>query len=590
MIKFLRTYQRVVRLLASERRLAISLVLANFLMAGLQFAEPVLFGQVIELLSSQASSPDGSLWQRVLALLALWAAIGAALVLTGAAVTVHTDRLAHRQRLAAISTYFEHVLNLPMAFHARTHSSRLLKVMLQGTDQLFGTWLSFFREHLGTLISVFVLVPLTILMNWRLALLLLALFAIFAVLTVLTVWHTERAQKQVEGFHSDLAEQAGDALANLSVIQTFSRTRHELSALQTLMQRVIRAQFPVLKLWALFSVLTGAASTITVISIFLFGTWLHLHGQATIGDLVTFIGIATQLVGRLQQLASFFNRMLFQVPVLSEFFEVLDSPLGARQTGAAIDVGRVHGHVRFEQVSFSYDGERQAIKGLNVDVPAGSTVALVGATGAGKSTALGLLCRLWAPQQGRILIDGMDIRDMSLASLRANISVVQQELTLFRRTIAENLRVGRPDSSDADLVRVAQLARAHEFIVAQPDGYETVLGENGRTLSGGERQRLCIARAMLKDAPILILDEATSALDSATEAQVQGALQALTHNRTTFVIAHRLSTVRNADLVLVFDNGQVVEQGNYDELAKRGGKFSNLLRNQARQPAEAETL
>jgi ATP-binding cassette subfamily B protein len=430
---------------------------------------------------------------------------------------------------------------------------------------------------------VLVLLPLTFAMNWRMALLVTALLLVFVVLTVLTVWRTERAQARVEGYHSDLAERAGDALGNLSVIQTFSRAGDEVAALESRMRDVIRAQFPVLRLWALFSVLTGAASTITVVLLFLAGTWLHLRGEATLGEVVAFIGIATQLVGRLEQLASFFNRMLFQAPALAEFFGVLDErpPNAARETAAARRVGRLRGHVRYEDVSFSYDGRREAIHALDLDVPAGRTVALVGSTGAGKSTALALLCRLWDPQRGRILVDGIDIRELSLDSLRDNIAVVLQDATLFRRTIAENLRVGRPDASDADLVRAATLACAHDFIMAQPQGYDTVLGERGRTLSGGERQRLAIARAILKDAPILVLDEATSALDNRTEALVQQALAALTRGRTTFVIAHRLSTVRHADLVLVMEGGRVIESGPYDALLARGGALAALARGQA---------
>ena len=577
MLEFLRVYRRVVGLLAAERGLAAALVAANLLLAVLRFAEPILFGQVVEVLSGAASRTRDALWRDVLRLLMWWAAIGAAAIGVAAWVTVHTDRLAHRRRLAAMSAYFEHVLRLPLAFHARTHSGRLLKIMLQGTDQLFGTWLSVFREHLGTVVSVLVLMPLTFFMNWRLALLVMALFVAFVALTVLTVWRTERAQKRVEGYHSDLAERAGDALANLSVIQTFSRAPEEVESLRERMRDVIRAQFPVLKLWAFFSVLTSAASTITVVLIFLAGTWLHLRGQASLGEVVAFVGIAMQLVGRLEQLASFFNRMLFQAPVLAEFFAVLDEQPGIVQARSPVRVGRLHGAVRYEDVGFSYDGRRPALQALDLDVPAGTTVALVGRTGAGKSTALALLCRLWDPQHGRILIDGIDIRALSLDALRDNIAVVLQEPTLFRRTIAENLRVGRPDASDADLVRAARLAEAHDFIVAQPEGYDTVLGERGRSLSGGERQRLAIARAILKDAPILVLDEATSALDNRTEALVQRALAALTRGRTTFVIAHRLSTVRHADRVVVMEAGRIVEQGTHDALAARGGAFAALL-------------
>jgi ABC-type multidrug transport system fused ATPase/permease subunit len=236
----------------------------------------------------------------------------------------------------------------------------------------------------------------------------------------------------------------------------------------------------------------------------------------------------------------------------------------------------VRGEVAFEDVSFGYEAARPALRGLSFRVRAGGTVALVGPTGAGKTTALSLLYRAYDPRGGRITIDGTDIREVSLESLRKHIAVVFQDPGLFYRSIADNLRIGDPDATNEELERAASAAEAHQFIVVKPEGYATLVAERGRSLSGGERQRLAIARAMLKDAPILILDEATSALDNATEARIQRALNALTRDRTTFVIAHRLSTVRNADMILVLKDGELVEQGRYEALVKQGGLFAEL--------------
>jgi ATP-binding cassette subfamily B protein len=236
--------------------------------------------------------------------------------------------------------------------------------------------------------------------------------------------------------------------------------------------------------------------------------------------------------------------------------------------------------VSFEHVSFGYASGRLAVADLDFQAPAGTTVALVGHTGAGKSTAMSLLHRVWDPTEGTVRIDGMDIRELTLDSLRHNVGVVFQESLLFYRSIAENLRVGKADATQAELEAAARLAEAHDFIARQPRGYETLVGERGSTLSGGERQRLAIARALLKDPPILILDEATSALDAATEARVQRALRTLIRGRTTFVIAHRLSTVRDADLILVFDQGRIAERGTFAELVALGGVFTRLVETQ----------
>jgi len=284
-------------------------------------------------------------------------------------------------------------------------------------------------------------------------------------------------------------------------------------------------------------------------------------------------------IGKLEQFAGFISGLFFQTHSLSDFFSVLDTKeVLHEKPGAPALPADVKGEVVFDHVSFGYEVSHPALKELSFKVPAGGTAALVGPTGAGKTTALSLLYRAYAPSEGRITIDGIDIRDVSVNSLREHIAVVFQDPGLFYRSIADNLRIGNPEASDAELEAAAQAAEAHNFIIVKPDGYSTLVAERGRSLSGGERQRLSIARAMLKDAPILILDEATSALDNATEARIQRALNALTQNRTTFVIAHRLSTVRNADVILVLKDGQLVEQGKYDELVALGGLFAELDR------------
>jgi ATP-binding cassette subfamily B protein len=246
----------------------------------------------------------------------------------------------------------------------------------------------------------------------------------------------------------------------------------------------------------------------------------------------------------------------------------------------AIDPGRVRGLVEFADVSFSYDGKRPAVADLTFTVLPGETVALVGATGAGKSTALGLLHRAFDPQSGVVKIDGMDIRALALTGLRRNIGVVFQEVLLFNRSIAENLRVGKPDATAEELRAACERAQVLDVIERQPEGLETNAGERGRLFSGGERQRLSIARALLKDPPILILDEATSALDALTEARVQAALAEVMKGRTTFVIAHRLATIRNADRILVFEAGRIIEAGSFDDLMERDGHFAELAKSQ----------
>jgi ATP-binding cassette subfamily B protein len=574
---FVPLYARVLGMLGRDRPLAWLLTLAGTALAFLTFLEPVLFGRVVDSLS--AASPPEEKWANTLALLALWGGIGVAGIVANIAVALHADRLAHRNRLAAMQRFFGHVLHLPLAFHGDTHSGRLLKVMMSGADNMFWTWLGFFREHLTTFVLVLALLPLTLMLNWRLGLLLIVLSLVFALAAAFTINRTQMGQGQVENHQAALAQTAGDALSNVVVVQSFVRLRHEAAMFGDTVSRLLAAQYPVLNWWAALSVLTRASSTITVIAIFVLGTWLNIRGQATVGEIVTFMGFATMLIGRLEQAMGFVNTLFMHRPGLLLFFEVLDTASAVPDRGAR-DLGRPQGEVRFEEVGFAYPGGPKILDGVSFTAAPGQTIALVGQTGAGKSTAMALLQRLWDPNEGTIRIDGTDIREVSLESLRRSIGVVFQESMLFHRTIADNLRIGRPDATDAELERACTLAEAHDFICRQPQGYATMVGERGATLSGGQRQRLAIARALLKDPPILILDEATSALDAATEARVSKALKALMAGRTTFIIAHRLSTVRDADEILVFDQGRVVERGSFDALVALGGRFAELVRTQ----------
>jgi ATP-binding cassette subfamily B protein len=583
---FFRLYWRVLALLAPDRFVAIGLGFAALALAGLSFLEPVLFGRVVDLLARSDRLTSEQLWQEAGSLLVLWGAVGLSGIGAAVAVALLSDRMAHRNRLVVMGRYFQHVLSLPLSFHGDTQSGRLMKVMLLGSDNLFGLWLSFFRDNLTTFISALVLLPLTLFMNWRLGLLLIALVVLFAIVSAWVIRKTESAQGQVEALHTQLAGNAQDALSNVIVVQSFSRLSSEARLFGEIVRQVLDRQFPVLNWWAVVAVLTRAAATITVILIFVLGTVLHVRGQATVGEIVAFMGFATLLISRLEAAVGFVSRLVFQMPALDQFFAVLDSRSSVPEKPDAVSLTRVDGEVRFENVAFAYPGGPRILDGIEFVAPPGRTVALVGQTGAGKSTAMALLQRLWDPVDGRITLDGHDLRDISLDSLRRNIGVVFQEALLFNRSIRDNLLVGRPDATQEDIERACRMAEAHDFITRKPQGYDTMVGERGSALSGGQRQRLAIARALLKDPPVLILDEATSALDAATEARVQKALKALMAGRTTFIIAHRLSTVRDADEIMVFEGGRVVERGGFEELVRQGGRFADLVRTQL---AGAET-
>lgn len=574
-MSILRLYTRVLELLGKEARLGWLLAVANLLLAASQFAEPVLFGGIVDVLSGKAVAGSNSAWP----FLAAWVAFGLFTIACSALVALQADRLSHRQRQAVLTDYFEHILQLPLTFHSGTHSGRLMKVMLNGTDALWRLWLGFFREHFAAILSVAVLLPLSLYLNWRLAILLFVLCIVFTMLTTFVVRKTFGMQMAVEEQYSELSARASDALGNVALVQSFVRVESEVKGLRSVADELLAAQMPVLSWWALVTVITRASTTITVLAIFTLGIALHDQGMTSVGEIVMFVSFATMLIQKLEQVVSFINNVFMEAPRLREFFNVLDAVPAVHDRPDAIDAGRLSGLVEFNDVTFSYDGKRPAIEDLSFSALPGQTIALVGPTGAGKSTAIALLHRAFDPQSGFIRIDGMDVRGVTLTSLRRNIGVVFQEALLFNRSIEENLRVGKPDATEAEVRKAAERAQALDFI-ERSGGFETNAGERGRMLSGGERQRLSIARALLKDPPILILDEATSALDAITETKVNAALDEVMKGRTTFVIAHRLSTIRSATRILVFENGRVIESGTFDELVAKGGHFAELARAQ----------
>ncbi len=525
-MSFIGLYARVLGRLGPEKWLAAGLVVANVALAVSQFAEPMLFGKIIDYLTRSMSPANALQWSGIGPWLAAWAGFGIFSIVASVTVALNSDRLAHRRRVVEMAAYFDHVLHLPMSFHAHAHTGRLLKIMIEGASGMFGVWLSFFREHFAALVALGVLLPATLIVNWRLGGILLVLVVVLGVLMNVVLRKTEVMQSAADVYSNDVAERVSDVLGNMPAIQSFARADEETSALTRMIDRMLNAQMPVLTWWALASVATRSSSTLALVSILVTGVWLMMQNLTTVGQIVAFMSLAQMLVGRLEQTVGFANYMLSQSPHIRMFFDVMDTKPDVGDAPDAFAVGRLVGHVQFEDVSFAYDKGREALSDVSFEARAGETIALVGATGSGKTTTLNLLHRVFDPTGGQVTIDGRDIRSMTLESLRENIGVVFQEPFIFARSIEENLRIGKPDATTAEMERALDAAQAMDFVRRAPNGLKAVIGERGRNLSGGERQRLSIARALLKDPPIMVLDEATSALDAETERQVQAAVDA----------------------------------------------------------------
>ncbi len=567
-MSLLSIYLRAIRLLGPERRLATTLALASAAIAVVQLAEPILFGRVFDALAQK---------ENAFPLIGAWGAIGLFGVAASVVVSVYADRLAHTTRLAAMSNAFERASTLPLSYHAAKGSSAVVRNILAGTDALFWLWLGVLREQLTSFLGIALLVPAAIHMDWRMALILGLLAVAYTALNILVMRKTSTGQAAVENTHAEVYGRVGDVLSNVTIIQSFARVPVEVALLQSLMRDLLAAQFPVLTWWGLLSVLQRAASTLAMVAVIALGAYLNSLGELSVGEIVSFVAFANLLIGKLDQLSGFAVRVVQQAPTMHTFFSLLDELPSISEKPGAPDLKPTAGHVVYDHVTFRYGPGSDGVFDLDFEAKPGTTVALVGPTGSGKTTTLALLQRLRGADQGRILIDGTDIADVTLQSLRQGIAVVFQDAGLFNRSIGENIRIGRPNATDADVERAAKLAEAHDFVQRKPGGYAFKIGERGAALSGGERQRIAIARAILKDAPILILDEATSALDVGTEARIKSALDRLRHGRTTFIIAHRLSTVADADVILVLDRGVIVERGSFAALSRAGGTFAKMV-------------
>lgn len=562
-------YTRALKYLADNRFRVAVVVLANIVLAVITIAEPVLFGRIIDAISSGGE---------VTAILMLWAGFGVFNTVAYVLVAREADRLAHGRRASLLTEAFGRIISMPLAWHHQRGTSNALHTLLRASETLFGLWLEFMRTHLATAVALLLLIPTAFSMDVRMSIVLVLLSISYWMIGKMVMNRTKEGQASVEGHYHNVFSHVSDSISNVSVLHSYNRIEAETRALQNYTKNLLAAQYPVLDWWALASALNRTASTVSMMVILIIGTILVQQGELRVGDVIAFIGFANLLIGRLDQMRQFATQIFEARAKLEEFFILEDSVQEREEPAGMAELTNVRGTVEFRNVCFDFASTEQGIRDISFLAKAGETVAIVGPTGAGKTTLVNLLQRVYDPRQGQILIDGIDISTVTRRSLRHSIATVFQDAGLLNRSITENIRLGREGATEEEITKAAEAAAATDFIESRLTGYDTSVGERGNRLSGGERQRIAIARAILKNAPILVLDEATSALDVETEARVKAAIDRLRENRTTFIIAHRLSTVRDADKVIFLDNGRIVEMGTFEELSRSGGRFTSLLR------------
>lgn len=472
---------------------------------------------------------------------------------------------------------FEHLQKLPFSYYDHTKIGQL---MARITSDLFDV--TEFAHHCPEeyfIAALKIIVSFVILANTNLVLTLI-IFSLLPVMLLCTMYFNTRMRRAFKKSRNQIGElnaQVEDSLLGVRVVKSFANESIEEEKFSQGNGRFLDIKKEQYFYMAGFNSMTRIFDGLMYVAVLVAGALFMIAGRITAGDLMAYLLYVTALLTSIRRIVEFTEQFQRGMTGIERFIEVIDAPVDIKNAPAALPLGDVHGDIAFEHVSFHYsDDEHCVLSDINLHVHPGDSVALVGPSGGGKSTLCNLIPRFYDVTAGRILIDGRDIRDLTLDSLRRNVGVVQQDVYLFAGSVYENIAYGRPGATREEVVEAARLAGAHNFIMEFPDGYDTYVGERGARLSGGQKQRISIARVFLKNPPILILDEATSALDNESERIVQQSLEQLARGRTTFTIAHRLTTIRGAQLILVLTEDGIAEQGTHAELMEKGGLYHRL--------------
>ena len=475
---------------------------------------------------------------------------------------------------------FHRVQRWSLARFAAWHSGEVISRTIQDTQLIEQRLLGGIVDVITTGLTLAGIIVMVFLINWRLAVLTFVALPAFVLAARLFGREVHkistRAQRQVASLTALIKE----SVIGARVIRAFVQEPREEQRFGRENERTFQANYGIRRLIAVEVSLVSLLTALALVLVLWAGAQYVARHEMTPGSLLAFLGYLALAMDPAMSLTRLYSEARQAMAGLERVYELLDVPETVRDAPGAVPMPRLQGHVRFAHVSLAYEPDRFALRDITFEVRPGEHVAIVGPSGAGKTSLVNLIPRFYDPTGGTVEIDGRDLRRVKVASLRAQIGLVPQETILFAGTIAENIAYGRPGASRAEIEEAARVANAHGFIVALPRGYDTDLGEDGMQLSGGQRQRLALARAVLNDPAIYILDEATSALDAESEEAIQDAMARLTERRTTFIVAHRLSTVRSADRIIVMLDGQIVETGRHDELASHEGPYSRLVRSQ----------
>jgi subfamily B ATP-binding cassette protein MsbA len=471
---------------------------------------------------------------------------------------------------------YKHIQKLSISFFNSQRTGDLMTRLSQNVNTIGNLVTADIADILADSITFVVIAGYLLSADWQLTLLLLVTWP-------LIVYFTQVFGKSMRGAYWDVQIQAAavndhlqDTITNIDIIKSFGNEGYEINRFSNQSRNYMEANIRAVRLWSMFFPIIDVLNNLSSLIVLVFGSWEVMVGRLTIGELAAFLAYINQMNQPIRRFSKVINLIQRVVVALDRIFEILDTKPEVIEKEDAINLTSAKGSLRFENVEFSYNTDVPVLRNFNLDIKPGMTVALVGSSGAGKSTVAKLAARFYDPQEGRILIDEDDLRDVSLESLREHMGIVSQDTLLLYGTIRDNIAYGKLDGTDQEIEDAAKAANAHDFITSFPDGYNSIVGERGVNLSGGQKQRLAIARVLLKNPRFIVLDEATSALDTESEHLIQESLEKLFKGRTCLVIAHRLSTIQRADLIVVMEQGRIVETGTHVELISKGGRYAHL--------------
>ena len=576
--------------MAWRYRTRLSLAYLTFLaMIGLSLLIPYLFGYSIDQLVS--FDEDGITGKSVSRGTLAWLA-GAILLVSLArglfdfARTYTTDSLSQIVSYDIRNRIYDKLQHLSFAFHDKEHTGNLMSKVTADVEAVRRYINMGLVRSLEVVVRLIAITAILAYINWELTLISLAFVPFLVVRSTLVLGRLREMWTQVQEVMGQTVTVLQENLVGIHVVKAFASEEYEKRRYDNKAQELRREYFKSERLQGTNSAWMTFYFTMALALIIWYGGWEVIKGDLSPGGLTMFILYLNQLTFPIRMTSFVINSFSRAISSGQRLFDVLDADSPVEEKPGAEDMGRAKGHVRFEDLSFSYDSRLPALTHLDINAEPGQITAFLGAPGSGKTTVVNLLPRFYDVTEGRITIDGRDVRDFTLASLRRNVGIVQQDVFLFGGSIRDNIGYGAVDASFEDLVRASKVAQLHDHIMSLPEGYDTIVGERGVTLSGGQKQRLSIARTILVNPPILILDDSTSSVDVETERLIHQAMTGVMQGRTTFVIAHRFSTVREADLIVVLRNGTVAEQGTHEELMLRNGMYRDIFELQLRPQEE----